>query len=145
MKIPHGGIYEIDDDPGRLDFDVLERWLSQTYWSPGIRKDEIRKAALNSTLAVGCYAGSGQVGTLRLVSDKTRFAYIMDVYVDGNHRNRGIARDMIRFAMERPDLRDVYQWLLATQDAHAVYRGLGFEPLPNPERWMILRKEKIRP
>ena len=144
MKTTIQGIYELDDDISRLNYDVLEKWLSRTYWSPRIGKEEIQKGAVNSTMVVGCYQGQEQVGYMRLVSDKTRFGYIMDVYVDPNHRSKGIARQMILFAMNKPELRDVYQWLLATRDAHTVYTKIGFGPLSHPERWMMLQKEKIR-
>lgn len=137
--------YEFDDEPGRLQFDRLEAWLSRTYWSPNIKQAEIRKGADHSALNVGCYLGAEQVGYLRVASDKTRFGYIMDVYVDERHRRQGMAQAMVRFAMEHPELRDVYLWLLATHDAQAVYAKAGFGPLPAPQNWMILRKEKIRP
>ena len=58
------------------------------------------------------------------------------------HRRRGLAGAMIRFAMDHPEHRDVYQWLLATQDAHPVYEKLGFKPLEHPERWMIFRQQR---
>ena len=43
MKAKIHGMYEIDDDIWRMNFDVLEKWLSQTYWSPRIGKEEIYK------------------------------------------------------------------------------------------------------
>lgn len=145
MILKYLDAYEFDDSFDRLDFDLLEKWLTETYWSPRIRKEEIRRSAENSTLVVGCYSGGLQVGYMRLVSDKTRFGYLMDVYVDDRHRRKGIAENMVRFAVGHPDLRDVYLWLLATQDGHSVYSKVGFGPLPAPERWMMFRKEKIRP
>jgi GNAT superfamily N-acetyltransferase len=81
---------------------------------------------------------------LRLVSDRTRFAYIMDVYVDAAHRKKGLALKMMRFALNHPQLKDVYLWLLATQDAHRVYAKAGFGALENPTVWMVKRKKKIR-
>lgn len=139
------GDYEIDDDFGRLDFRIVERWLSATYWSPGIRLPEIVKGSRNSALVLGCYRGGEQVGYLRAASDKTRFAYLMDVYVDEAHRKRGLASALVKTAMAHPDLADVYQWALATRDAQRVYAKAGFGPLPEPGNWMILRKEKVRP
>lgn len=96
MRTRLEGDYEIDDDFGRLDFRMLEGWLTASYWSPGIRLPEIVQGARNSALNLGCFwKGDGegkQVGYLRVASDKTRFAYIMDVYVDEAHRRRGLAR-----------------------------------------------------
>jgi GNAT superfamily N-acetyltransferase len=144
MKTAYLDRYEFDDDISRLQFDVLEGWLTDAYWSPGIKAPEIEKGARNSALNVGCYAGGKQVGYMRVASDKTRFGYIMDVYVEESHRKQGIAQNIVRFAMEHPDLKDVYLWLLGTRDGHSVYSKVGFIPLPAPERWMVLRKEKIR-
>ena len=145
MKAQYLDAYEFDDDLERLDYPVLEAWLSQTYWSPRITAAEIERGAVHSTMVAGCYSHGGQIGYMRLVSDKTRFAFIMDVYVAAEHRRKGIAENLVRFAMGHPDLADVYSWLLGTKDAHSVYRNLGFGPLSNPENMMMLKKEKLRP
>lgn len=142
MKVCFKERYEIDDSFERIDFDTVEKWLTSTWWSPGIRREEIIQGANNSTIVVGCYGNESQVGYLRVVSDRTRFAYFMDVFVDERHRRNGLAQAMMRFVIEHPDFKDVYQWLLATKDAHGVYEKLGFRPLPNPESWMIIRKER---
>ena len=42
---------------------------------------------------------------------------------------------MVQHALEHPDFATV-KWLLATADAHGVYKKLGFVPIPNPEVWM---------
>ena len=112
-------------------------WLSVVYWSPGIDKDEVVHGARNSTLVVGCYDAREQVGFLRVVSDKTRFGYFLDVYVDEVYRRKGIALGMMRFALEHPELKDVYFWLLGTKEAHGLYEKLGFAPLPEPQLWMM--------
>ena len=97
--------------------------------------DRIKRGAANSALVLGAYVGTEQVGFLRVVSDKSRFAYICDVWVDEKHRGKGIARQMVSYALAHPDFSTV-NWLLATVDAHKVYSKLGFQALPNPERWM---------
>ena len=102
-------------------------------------REKVERAARNSSLVVGAYRGGEQVGYLRLVSDKTTFAWVCDVYVDEVHRGRGIARAMVRFALAHPEHQGLRRWLLATQDAHDIYAACGFKPLDNPERWMFLR------
>ncbi|MBI4665831.1 MAG: GNAT family N-acetyltransferase [Nitrospinae bacterium] len=133
--------YEIDDSFARLDFARVEKWLSKEYWCPGIGRDEIELAATHSSITVGCYFDGIQVGYLRALSDRTRFAYFMDIYVDEAHRRRGIANAMIRFVFNHPDHKNVFMWLLATKDAHGVYEKAGFKPLPKPGMWMLLREE----
>ena len=144
MKMDFNG-YVLDDDIASIDFTRVTEWLAGSYWSPRISQTEVEKGARNSSLVVGAYrAEDEQVGYARLVSDRTRFAYIMDVFVEPAHRRKGLAGAMVRFAMDHPEYRDVYQWLLATHDAHDVYEKVGFKPLDHPERWMVLRKEKLR-
>lgn len=45
MKINFRDKYEIDDSLERIDFSVLEKWLSGTWWSPGIGREEIIQGA----------------------------------------------------------------------------------------------------
>ncbi|MBI4827253.1 MAG: GNAT family N-acetyltransferase [Nitrospinae bacterium] len=131
------GGYEIDDALARVDFDTVARWLTATYWSPGIQKPEVVRGARNSTIVVGAYRESAQTGYLRLVSDKTRFAFFMDVYVDEAHRGKGVAKSMMKFAMNHPLLPHVYLWMLGTQDAQGLYSKFGFVPIPEPQNWMM--------
>jgi GNAT superfamily N-acetyltransferase len=140
MNIENDG-YKINDDINRIDFRKTTEWLAGSYWSPGIGQAEVEKGARNSSLVIGAYDGAGtQVGYARLASDKTRFAYIMDVFVDPAHRKKGLGQAMVKFAMEHPDHSDVYLWLLATHDAQDVYGKVGFKPLEHPDRWMAIMK-----
>jgi hypothetical protein len=39
-------------------------------------------------------------------------------------------------------LKDVYQWLLHTRDAHGVYDKVGFKPVAHPDAWMEIRNNR---
>ena len=128
-----------------MDFPRVRAWLAATYWAAGITREGVERAARNSALVIGAFAPDGaQVGYARVVSDKTRFAYLCDVVVDPAHRRRGIGRAMIAFALARPELVGVTTWTLATRDAHGVYAPLGFlpvtHPVSRPADWMVLRR-----
>jgi GNAT superfamily N-acetyltransferase len=127
--------YELSPDISRIDWPLVHSWLSSSYWTPGISLERIKRGAGQSALVLGAYYGAAQVGFLRVISDKSRFAYLCDVWVAENHRGKGVARRMVQYALKHPDFATV-NWLLATLDAHSVYAKLGFEPLANPERWM---------
>jgi GNAT superfamily N-acetyltransferase len=133
--------FELDDDLQRIDFARVHEWLTHTYWSPGITRERVEKGARHSSLVLGAYAGSVQAAYLRVVSDRTRFAYVADVFVADAFRKRGLAKAMLRFALEHPDHQGISKWLLATRDAHDVYRALGFAPLPNPENYLVLKPD----
>ena len=127
--------YVIEAGEKRIDWLRVCSWLSSSYWSPGITLQQVRRAASNSALVLAAFTPQEQVGYLRVISDKTRFAYICDVWVDAAHRRRGLARALVRSAIDHPEFSTVV-WLLATADAHAVYAPLGFSPLKEPGRWM---------
>lgn len=120
-----------------MDFSHVHAWLTSSYWSPGISLDRAVKAAKGSTLLVGAFDGEVQVGYTRIISDKTTFAWVCDVFVDEAHRGHGLAKAMLRYAQEHPEFQGLRRWVLATKDAHEVYAACGFEPLWEPDRWMI--------
>jgi GNAT superfamily N-acetyltransferase len=141
MRRCHHG-YVLDDDLVRFDFERCHGWLTGSYWSPGITRAEVERAFRRSSFVAGAYRDGAQVGCARLVTDFTRFAYFMDVFVAPERRGQGLGRALVRFALEHPDLALVYKWTLATADAHGVYRGVGFHPLPEPDRWMALGRQR---
>ncbi len=130
---------EISSDRGKLDFALLQSWLSTAYWSPGVTRERVERAAKNSSLVIGAYQNGSQVGYLRVVSDKTTFAWICDVWVDKEHRGQGIAKAMVNAALADPDHQGLRRWVLATTNAHEIYAQCGFEPLPQADKWMSLK------
>lgn len=123
-----------------MDFNSVADWLKDAYWSPGITKDEVVLGAKHSSLVVGGFDETGkQVSFMRIISDKVRFAYILDVMVDPAKRGQGIGRSMVKYAMEHPEMSSVYQWVLKTKDAHGVYAKLGFGPIQDQEKWMVIQ------
>ena len=130
----------IKDGYHNMDFHRVREMLSDSYWVPGISLDETIKGAENSALVVGAFINGQQIGYARVISDKTRFAYILDVYVTEEYRRQGIGKSMIQHILTYNELKDVYQWLLITQDAHGVYSHFGFAPVSTPFDWLEIRK-----
>jgi GNAT superfamily N-acetyltransferase len=120
-----------------VDFDTVHAWLAGSYWSPGITRDRVERAARGSSLVLSVFAGSQQAGYMRVVSDRATFAWICDVFVGEDFRGRGIGKAMVRHALQHPEHQGLRRWVLATKDAHDVYRECGFEELWEPHRWMI--------
>jgi hypothetical protein len=57
------------------------------------------------------------------------------------HRNRGLSKLLVECVNAHPDLQGVNRLVLATRDAHELYRHYGdFEALPNPEMWMARKR-----
>lgn len=126
----------------QMNFDQVRDMLKKVFWSIDIKNEEIIQGAKNSALLVGVFRSDEQIGFARVISDKTRFAYIMDVVVHEKYRLQGIGQLMINYILSHPDLKDVYQWLLRTRDAHGVYNKAGFKQIGNPEEWMEIMHER---
>jgi len=130
--------YEISTDPARLDVDALYAFLSgEAYWSKGIPRHLIERAIENS-MVFGLYFGEEQVGYTRVVSDRATYAYLCDVYVLDSHRGKGLGKWLMEMVMGHPELQGLRRWMLATRDAHGLYRQYGFTDLHDPSRFMEL-------
>jgi len=125
-----------------MDFIKVSSMLSQAFWSPNITIDEVKQGAVHSALIAGVFYNDKQIGYARVISDKTRFAYILDVYVDKNYRKKGVGQLMINSILQNDELKDVYQWLLITKDAHGVYSKAGFKVISRPDDWMEIRHQR---
>jgi GNAT superfamily N-acetyltransferase len=127
MKRELKGGYQLDDDPGRVDLDVVCRFLGEeAYWSKGRPRDLIEKTFHEASRVLGLYAPDGStVGYCRAASDEVVFAYLCDVFVLEEHRGRGLGKELVREMIDGSPLRDL-RWLLGTADAHEMYRELGF-------------------
>jgi GNAT superfamily N-acetyltransferase len=116
---------------------VIERLLRDAYWSADRTPERIERSLQNS-LVIGAYDGVHQVGLARVVTDRATFAWLCDVIVDEDYRGRGVGKALVAAAMAHPELQGMRRWMLATRDAHQLYRRFGFAELAAPERWMEL-------
>jgi N-acetylglutamate synthase-like GNAT family acetyltransferase len=134
--------YFLSTEKDRLQLDRIYEFLStKAYWSPGVSKEKVINASMNSlTLALIHAPDNLQVGYARIVTDYTTIAYLCDVYVEDEHRNKGLSKWMMRCIMETLAPMDLRRVCLATKDAHDLYRQFGFEITKQPERWMEIKK-----
>ena len=127
----------ISDDRSRIDVLKVHRWLSvESYWAKGRSFDTVARS-IEGSITLGLFDAAGtQVGVCRWVTDCATFAWLCDVFVDAGFRGRGLGAFLVRTATEHPSVRDLRLRVLATTDAHPLYRRFGFTPLAAPERWM---------
>ncbi|MCC8426045.1 GNAT family N-acetyltransferase [Mucilaginibacter sp. UR6-11] len=126
----------ISTDKSLLDFDVIHNYLNQdSYWAKGIPPERLR-SAINNSICFGIYHHRKQAGFARVITDKATFAYIADVFVLPEFRNKGLSKWLMQTIMTQPDLQGLRRWSLATADAHGLYSQFGFTQITRPERWM---------
>ena len=128
-------IFTISTDPSRLDVDAIADMLTRAYWALGRPRERTERAIANS-LVFGVYDGDKQIGIARIVSDYAIFAYLCDVFIHEDYRGRGLGKWLMETVRSHPDLQDLRRWVLATHDAHELYKQYGFTPLENPNNWM---------
>jgi GNAT superfamily N-acetyltransferase len=131
--------YVLTTDKDRVDVDTVHRWLSEdAYWALG-RPREVVEATVRSCDVWSVLAPDGaQVAFTRAVTDGLTFAWLCDVYVDPAHRGRGLATWLAGAAVEDLRERKLDRLVLATSDAHAVYRRVGFVVPSRPDKYMEL-------
>ncbi len=128
--------FEISTDPSGLQIDVIHKFLVQeSYWASSRTIDQTVTAIENS-ICFGLYKRSDQIGFARVVTDMATFAYLGDVFILEEYRGRGLSKWLMEVIVEHPDLQGLRRWVLATRDAHELYRQYGFDELKFPERWM---------
>jgi GNAT superfamily N-acetyltransferase len=132
------GDYFISTDRALLDLNVIHEYLSnQSYWATGRSMETIRRSIENS-LSFGLYneATREQLGFARVITDYATFAWVADVFILDDARGQGLGKWLMEVILAHPELQGFRRWILATKDAHELYRRFGFEELKRPERWM---------
>lgn len=137
----HRDGYTISTDKTRLNIPLIHEYLSQhSYWAMG-RSLEIVRNSIQHSLCFGVYFEGEQVGFARVVTDYATFSWLCDVFIIEDHRGYGLGKWLISMVVGYPDLQSPNQFLLATRDAHELYRNYGgFKDLPMPSKWMVRPK-----
>ena len=135
------GEYTISTDRQRLDLALIHDFLThRSYWARGVPREVVERSIAHS-LPFGVYDAAGQVGFARVVTDFAVFGFLMDVFVHERARGRGLGKWLVETIVTLPELQGFRRWMLATQDAHDLYRRFGFREPSWPDRLM----EKVDP
>jgi GNAT superfamily N-acetyltransferase len=125
------GEYEIDDDPARVDRDVVWEFLStRAYWARWRTRADVETQLDVAWRVVGAYdaATGAMVGFARAVGDGVSFAYLADVFVVDAARGSGVGKAVVAAMVDDPRWPRV-RWTLFTSDAHGLYAQYGFTPI----------------
>jgi GNAT superfamily N-acetyltransferase len=135
--------FVITTDRSRLNSEFIHSFLSvQAYWAMGRTLDVVHRAMENS-LNFGVFDGEQQIGFARVVTDFATFAWVADVFITEKYRGRGLGVWLIDVITSHPKLQGLRRWVLATRDAHELYRRFGFNGLTNPQRYMEKMSDRL--
>ncbi len=134
--------YKVTDNKEEMDIDAIHLYLTHSYWAKGVPKSVMIKAFENSL----CFAvifeddcsKKEQVGFARLITDYATFAYLADVYILKEHRGKGLSKLMMQQVINHPQLQGLRRIMLATKDAHGLYKQFGFTDLTEQKTFMQL-------
>ena len=128
----------ISTDKSKLNSVLIHKYLNESsYWAQGRSFDKVNKSIENS-LCFGVYDRNGHMaGFARVVTDYTTFGWVCDVFILDEYKGRGLGKWLIQTIVELPELYEMKRLILATRDAHELYKKYGgFQNMQSPERWM---------
>ncbi|MCH9827003.1 MAG: GNAT family N-acetyltransferase [Gammaproteobacteria bacterium] len=126
-----------------MDLVQVHRWISeQSYWAAGVPMETLRRA-LEHSIGFAGFIGTRQVAFARVTTDRATFAYLADVFVDEDYRGLGYSKILMEAVLAHPDLQGLRRFVLATRDAHDLYRRYGFTPLKSPDLFMEIHRPDI--
>lgn len=132
--------FELSTDRNRLDMGKIFHFLSvQSEWARGQSREVLERSIANS-MALGLYFQNQQIGFARIVTDFSRLAYVMDIFIDEPFRGRGLGTWLSAVVRTHPDLAAVSKWMLTTSDAQPVYQRAGWNLVKHPETIMEITR-----
>ena len=136
-------VIEIKTGFDNMNINAVHQFLSkESYWAKGIPLETV-SVALKNSFCIGLFKDEKQIGFVRLVTDYATFGYLADVYVLSEYRGKGLSKMMIKHLLELDFVQGLRRTLLATLDAHSLYRQLGFQSPENPERLMEIKRNNL--
>jgi GNAT superfamily N-acetyltransferase len=139
--------YLVSTDPVLLQIRRIHRFLStKAYWCLGIPLAVV-ETAKNNSLCFGIYDQGGaekpQIGYARVITDKATFGWICDVYIEEEHRGRGLSKWLMECVLNHPDLKNLRRVGLSTKSAHSLYEKFGFAVTQSPQNIMEIKKPNV--
>ncbi len=132
--------YQISSNKELLNLAFIHQFLSQeAYWSKGKTIESIAHG-IEHSICFGLYYHNNQVGFARVITDQTDFAYLLDVFIDYPHREKGLSKWLMQHILS-DDRFATCKFMLATTDAHGLYSQFGFEPVVFHEKYMERKKQ----
>lgn len=120
--------FELDDDPDRIDVNVVWMFLStHAYWGRWRDRTHVERQLRSAWRVVGGYRrDTGRmIGFARAMSDGVSLAYLADLFVLDEARGNGVGKQLVREMVDNGPGAD-FRWMLHTADAHGLYERFGF-------------------
>ena len=142
MTVDYNG-YIITTDKQLMNVHEVHKWLTEkAYWCEGIPFETV-KTTFDNSFCIGVLIDGKQVAYARLITDYAVFGYLADVYVEEEHRGKGISKKMMEILFNLDWVKKLRGIKLATRDAHGLYEQFGFTACKNPGGIMEITRPDI--
>lgn len=121
------GDYILSSDKKKLDLQYIYNLLClPSRYSTGLPAERFPFIIKNS-VCFGVYYQGKQVGFSRVITDYSEFASLWDVFIDEEHRGKGLGKALMAYIFSHAYLQSIFRWFLMTEDAHGLYQKFGFK------------------
>lgn len=137
LRVPYADAtyeeYVFTADKKRLDLEYLYHLLCvPSRYSTGLPPERF-SIIIENSFCFSVFHHGKQIGFSRVISDSSEFSSLWDVFIDEEHRGKGIGQALLKYIFAHPQLRGTFRWFLMTEDAHGLYQKFDFKTeLYNP-------------
>ncbi len=115
----------ISSDSDKIDISVVLHFLkTESYWAKD-RSEETIKEVIKNSLCFSLFYKEEMIGFARVITDKTTFYYLCDVFIIPKYQYKGIGQFFMDYIVNTPELKNC-RGILTTQTAHTFYEKFGF-------------------
>ncbi|QCI28121.1 GNAT family N-acetyltransferase [Caminibacter pacificus] len=116
-------VYNVDEY-----IDDLMALYKNEWWTNKRSKEEVIKMLQNSTFVFGIVENNELIAFSRVLSDKVYKAFIFDVIVRSDCRNRGLAKILMENILNHEELKNVKTFeLYCKEEMIGFYEKFGFK------------------
>lgn len=121
------GQYTLSSNKTKLDLQyVYDLLCVPSQYSTGLPPERF-PLILQHSVCFGVFHEGKQIGFARVITDYSEFASIWDVFINEEHRRKGIGQALMQYLLDHPKLKGIFRWFLMTEDMHPLYLKFGFK------------------
>lgn len=128
--------YTISNDKKLISAEKVHSFLSKSYWAQNRPLETVNRSIKNS-ICYGVFYKKELAGFARIVTDLAVMYWLCDVWVEEEHRKKGIGKKLMEIIANNESLKKL-TGILRTKDAQGLYEKYGFNR--DSEQLFMLRK-----
>jgi N-acetylglutamate synthase-like GNAT family acetyltransferase len=129
----------VTTDKSKFNLEIIHTFLKNSYWAKDISFEKV-KSSIHNSYCFGAFLNENQIGFARVITDFNSLAYLLDVFIINEFQNKGFGKQLLDSVFNDEKLSKIKKWILATNDAQALYKQYGFYILDNSSNKYMIRE-----